>query len=100
MVHAGGACSPCSHCGCGRSLSPSANTLKGVPLDLGNISALNRNAHGSVSLYADPKPPAGHEANWISTVAGKGRFPFFRRYGQEWPRFETAWKLLDFGNVK
>ena len=71
-----------------------------VPLDLGKISALNRNADGSVSLHFGPKPPAGQEANWISTVAGKGCCPFFRCYSQEWPHFEKAWKLPDIENLK
>jgi len=53
-----------------------------------------------VSLFFGLKPPAGQEANWISTVAGKGCCPFFRCYSQEWPHFEKAWKLPDIENLK
>lgn len=42
---------------------------------------MKKNADGSVDLYFAPKPPAGQEANWIPTVAGKACFPFLRFYG-------------------
>jgi hypothetical protein len=61
---------------------------------------MKRNADGSVDIYIGPKPPAGQEANWIPTVAGKGWFPFFRFYGPDKPLFEKTWKLPDFEKVK
>jgi hypothetical protein len=49
----------------------------GDPVD----QKVKKNADGSVDLNFAPKPPAGQEANWIPTVAGKACFPFLRFYG-------------------
>ena len=35
---------------------------------------MQRNADGSVDVYYGPDAPAGHEANWIPTAAGKPWF--------------------------
>jgi hypothetical protein len=61
---------------------------------------MNRNPDGSVDLYIGPKPPAGQEANWIPTVAGKGWFPFFRFYGPDKALFDKSWKLPDIERLK
>ena len=53
------------------------------------------NADGSVDVYFGPKPPAGQEANWIETVAGKGWFMAFRLYGPLKPWFDQTWRLND-----
>jgi hypothetical protein len=54
-----------------------------------------KNADGSVDLYFGPKPPDGHESNWIYTEAGKEWFAMFRLYGPGKPLFEKTWKLPD-----
>lgn len=61
---------------------------------------LKRNPDGSVDLYIGPKPPKGQETNWISTVAGKGWFPFFRFYGPDEPLFQKTWKLPDIEKLR
>ncbi len=40
------------------------------------------------------------QSNWVPTVEGKGRFPFFRLYGPEKPLFDKTWKLPDIELVK
>ena len=49
--------------------------------------------HSSVS-------PAGKEANWIATVAGRDWFPYFRLYGPERAFFDKTWKLPDIERLK
>jgi hypothetical protein len=61
---------------------------------------MKRNADGTVDLYVGPQPPAGQEANWLPTVAGRGWFPFFRFYGPEKPLFDKSWKLSDFEKMQ
>lgn len=58
---------------------------------------LQRNADGSVDLYFAPNAPAGHEANWISTIKGKGFFLVFRIYVPERSVFAKTsnWSLDD-----
>ncbi len=53
-----------------------------------------------MDLYFAPKPPAGQEANWIPTVAGKAWYPIFRFYGPDKPLFDKTWKLPDIEKVK
>jgi hypothetical protein len=50
------------------------------------------NADGSVALYFGPAAPAGKEANWIETVAGKSWFVLLRLYGPLEPWFEKTWR--------
>jgi hypothetical protein len=50
------------------------------------------NADGSVDLYFGPTAPAGKEANWIQTVAGKAWYPIIRLYGPLDPWFDKTWK--------
>ena len=58
--------------------------------------AMQRNADGAVDLYFSPKAPAGQDANWIPTAAGKPWFSMFRFYGPDKPLFDKTWKLTDF----
>jgi hypothetical protein len=50
------------------------------------------NADTSVDVYFGPEAPAGHEANWIQTVPGKGWFPLLRLYGPLEPWFDRTWR--------
>jgi len=50
------------------------------------------NEDGSVDVYFGPEVPAGHEANWIQTVPGKGWFTFLRLYGPLQPWFDRTWR--------
>jgi hypothetical protein len=53
------------------------------------------NTDGSVDIYFGPNAPAGHENNWIKTVAGRGWFPLLRFYGPLQPFFDKTWKPDD-----
>jgi hypothetical protein len=50
------------------------------------------NPDTSVDVYFGPTAPAGHEANWVQTVPGKGWNVIFRLYGPLQPWFEKKWK--------
>ncbi len=54
------------------------------------------NDDGSVDLYFGPTAPAGKEANWIQTVAGKGWFVLLRLYGPLEPWFDQTWRPGEF----
>ena len=60
---------------------------------------MRKNAGGSVNLYIGLNPPAGQEASWIYTPAGKVWFPWFRLYGPEKGLFDKAWKLPDIERI-
>ncbi|VAV99253.1 protein of unknown function DUF882 [hydrothermal vent metagenome] len=53
------------------------------------------NDDGSIDLYFGPTAPAGHEDNWIQTVAGKMWFAIFRLYGPLEPWFDKTWRPGD-----
>ncbi|HKP61240.1 MAG TPA: DUF1254 domain-containing protein [Polyangiales bacterium] len=61
---------------------------------------LAANSDGSVDLFFGPKAPAGKEANWIQTVAGKGWFTILRLYGPLEPWFEKTWRPGEIEPVK
>jgi hypothetical protein len=61
---------------------------------------MRKNADGSVDIYIGPKAPAGREANWIDTLAGKNWFPWFRFYGPEKALFDKSWKMPDIERVE
>jgi hypothetical protein len=61
---------------------------------------LIENTDGSVDLYYGPKSPAGKEANWTQTVAGKNWFVLFRLYGPLEPWFDKTWRPGEFELVK
>ncbi|HEU5424375.1 MAG TPA: DUF1254 domain-containing protein [Nitrolancea sp.] len=50
------------------------------------------NPDGSVDVYFGPKPPFGHEANWVQTIPGKGWFVALRLYGPLEPWFDQTWR--------
>jgi hypothetical protein len=70
--------------------------------DFSRISSFTKpkaNADGSFDLFFGPDVPAGEEANWIKTVAGKGWFILFRLYGPEQPYFDLSWKPGDLVEI-
>jgi hypothetical protein len=50
----------------------------------------------SADVYFGPTAPAGHEANWVQTVPGKGWNVLFRLYGPLQPWFDKTWKPGEF----
>jgi hypothetical protein len=54
----------------------------------------------SVDLHFGPNPPAGSDAHWIKTAAGRGWFAYFRIYGPEDAAFNGSWKPGDFELVR
>lgn len=57
------------------------------------------NRDGSIDVYFGPGAPAGHEKNWIETVAGRGWFPLFRFYGPLEAFFDKSWKPGDIERI-
>ncbi|MNN32336.1 hypothetical protein D3C81_1460570 [compost metagenome] len=72
---------------------------KVVGLDSYN-KGMKQNADGTTDLYFGPKPPAGHEANWISTKAGEQFFTLFRIYGPDRDKLKAGWVLNDIEQIK
>jgi hypothetical protein len=58
------------------------------------------NPDTSVDVYFGPTAPAGHEANWVQTVPGKGWNVLLRLYGPLQPWFDKAWKPGEFELLK
>jgi hypothetical protein len=58
------------------------------------------NADGSTDIYLGPRAPAGKEANWLSTVPGKGYFAILRLYGPTEAAINKSWKPGDIEKVK
>jgi hypothetical protein len=56
-----------------------------------NKKGLVVNKDGSVDVYFGPKPPKGHEANWIQTIPHRGWNMLFRVYGPLDPWFDKTW---------
>src|SRR5580658_496198 len=61
-----------------------------------NQSGIKKNADGSVTVWFAPKAPAGHEANWVQTMPGKGWNSLLRLYAPLEPWFDKTWKPGDF----
>ena len=61
---------------------------------------LIKNADGSIDVYFGPKAPAGKEANWVETVAGKGWNTILRLYGPLEPWFDKTWRPGEIELVK
>jgi hypothetical protein len=58
------------------------------------------NPDTSVDVYFGPTAPAGHEANWVQTVPGKGWNVLLRLYGPLQPWFDKTWQPGEFELVK
>ena len=50
------------------------------------------NPDTSADVWFGPVAPAGHEANWIQTVPGKGWFATMRLYAPLEPWFDKTWR--------
>jgi hypothetical protein len=50
------------------------------------------NPDTSVDVWFGPTAPAGHEANWIQTLPGKGWNTVLRLYGPLEPWFDRTWR--------
>lgn len=80
-----------------RSMLETDQKLAG--LDSNNHS-VKPNADGSYTIWFGPKPPNGHEGNWIQTMSGKSFNCLLRLYGPLRPWFDKTWKPGDFEPVK
>jgi hypothetical protein len=58
------------------------------------------NADTSVDVYFGPTAPAGHEANWVQTVPGKGWNIILRAYGPLEAWFDKTWQPGEIELVK
>jgi hypothetical protein len=58
------------------------------------------NPDTSVDVWFGPTAPAGHEANWVQTVRGKGWNVVLRLYGPLQPWFDKTWKPGEIELVK
>jgi hypothetical protein len=58
---------------------------------LGSRDKPAQNADGSTDIYLGQKAPAGKEANWMATPAGKGYFVIFRLYGPTQAAIDKSW---------
>jgi hypothetical protein len=58
------------------------------------------NPDTSVDVYFGPTAPAGHEANWVQTVPGKGWNVILRLYGPLDPFFDKTWRPSEIELVK
>ena len=58
------------------------------------------NPDTSVDMWFGPTAPAGHEANWVQTVPGKGWNVLLRLYSRLQPWFDKTWKPGEFELVK
>ena len=64
-------------------MDPTIDSIKSVPAT---------NEDGSVDIYFGPKPPKGHERNWIQTIPGKGWFTILRMYGPLESWIDQTWR--------
>jgi hypothetical protein len=60
-----------------------------------NSAEVQKNADGSVDLYAGPKAPAGKASNWIPTDPARKFELMFRLYAPTKALFEKKWTLPD-----
>ena len=63
-------------------------------------SNLKSNADGSADIYFGPTPPKAANANWITTVPGRGFFAGIRLYAPTQAYFDKAWKPDDIKKVR
>ncbi len=64
-----------------------------------NAKDLQIERDGSATVWFGPKPPKGHEANWVQTMPGKGWNVLLRLYGPLEPWFNKSWKPTDIERV-
>lgn len=76
-----------------RSMLETDQKLAG--LDSNNPS-VKPNKDGSYTMWFGPKPPKGHEGNWIQTIPGKSFNVLLRLYGPLQPWFDKTWRPGDF----
>jgi hypothetical protein len=65
-----------------------------------NQKDIQKSPDGSVTVWFAPKPPKGHEANWVQTMPGKGWNALLRLYAPLAPWFDKTWKPGDFELVE
>jgi hypothetical protein len=65
-----------------------------------NQKGIETNPDGSVTVWFAPKALAGHEANWVQTMPGKGWNSLLRLYAPLEPWFDKTWKPGDFELVE
>ena len=58
------------------------------------------NPDTSADVYFGPAAPAGHEANWVQTIPGKGWNILLRLYGPLQPWYEKTWRPGEIEQVK
>jgi hypothetical protein len=67
---------------------------------LGSRDKPAQNPDGSTDIYLGQRAPAGKEANWMATPAGKGYFVIFRLYGPTEAAIDKTWVPGDVEKVK
>jgi hypothetical protein len=75
-----------------RSLLPTDQRSAGLD---SNLPGLKKNADGGATIWFGPTAPAGHEANWVQTMPGKGYNLILRLYGPLEPWFNQSWQPGD-----
>jgi len=70
------------------------------PMVTSQNEKLQVNPDGSVDVYFGPKAPAGHEANWVQTIPGKGWNTLLRLYSPLEAWFDKTWKPSEIELVK
>jgi len=66
----------------------------------GNKKDIKINKDGGATVYFGPKPPKGHESNWIQTMPGKGFTILLRLYGPLDPWYDRSWVPGDLELIK
>ncbi|HEY6413079.1 MAG TPA: DUF1254 domain-containing protein [Edaphobacter sp.] len=67
---------------------------------LGSRDKPAQNPDGSTDIYLGQKAPAGKEANWMATPAGRGYFVVFRLYGPTEAAIDRTWVPGDVEKLK
>ena len=80
-----------------RSILETDQKLGGVD---STSKSLKANADGSYTVWFGPKPPKGHESNWVQTMPKKSYNVLLRLYGPLQLWFDKTWKPGDFELVK
>jgi hypothetical protein len=67
---------------------------------LGSRDKPVQNSDGSTDIYFGQKAPAGKEANWMATPAGRGYFVILRLYGPTEAAIDKSWVPGDIEPIK